>query len=81
MEEAKNLSGSEAADEKKRIRAEYVINSGKVLKAMGMSVSQFNQLGRQVNEDEVLKEKVSCSHFWRLKIPKIPCASERRAWC
>lgn len=63
MAETKRLSGSEATDEKKRIRAEYVINSGKVLKAMGMSISQFNQFGRQVNEDEVLKEKVSCSHF------------------
>jgi len=61
--ESKRLSGTEAADEKKRIRAEYVINSGKVLKAMGMSISQFNQLGRQVNQDEALKEKVSCSLF------------------
>lgn len=63
MAESKRLSASEAKDEQKRIRAEYVINSGKVLKAMGMSISQFNQLGRQVNQDEVLKEKVSCSHF------------------
>lgn len=70
MEEAKSLSGTELSDEQKRIRAEYVINSGKVLKAMGMSVSQFNQLGRQVNQDEVLKEKVSCCHGGRLKIPK-----------
>jgi hypothetical protein len=80
MEEANSLSGTEAADEKKRIRAEYVINSGKVLKAMGMSVSQFNQLGRQVNQDEVLKEKVSCGHGRRHKILKNSCASEWRAW-
>lgn len=59
MAESKRLPATEQKDEQKRIRAEYVINSSKVLKAMGMSVSQFNQLGRQVNQDEVLKEKVS----------------------
>jgi hypothetical protein len=58
MAESKKLSGTEATDEQKRIRAEYVINSSKVLKALGMSVSQFNQVGRQVNQDESLKEKV-----------------------
>ena len=70
--ESKQLSGTEATDEQKRIRAEYIINSSKVLKALGMSVSQFNQVGRQVNQDESLKEKVSC----RLKYL---CASEWRA--
>ena len=79
MAEAKNLSGREATDEQKRIRAEYVINSGKVLKAMGMSVSQFNQLGRQVNQDEVLKEKVSCSHLGISKFQNFHVASERLA--
>ena len=48
-----------ATDDQKRIRAEYLVNSSKVLKAMGMSVSQFNQLSREVNQNEELKEKVS----------------------
>lgn len=59
MSERKQKKGAEATEDQKRIRAEYVINSGKVLKAMGMSVSQFNHLSREVNKDEELKEKVS----------------------
>lgn len=51
--------GGTATEDQKRIRAEYLVNSSKVLKAMGMSVSQFNQLSREVNENEELKEKVS----------------------
>jgi hypothetical protein len=58
-EQRKQKKGVEATEDQKRIRAEYVINSGKVLKAMGMSVSQFNHLSREVNKDEELKEKVS----------------------
>lgn len=76
MAESKRLSAEDAKDEQKRIHAEYVINSGKVLKAMGMSVSQFNQLGRQVNQDEVLKEKVSYIFFAASQNFKISCASE-----
>ncbi len=45
-------------EDRSRIHAEYVMNSGKVLKAMGMSISQFNQLGREVSQDPPLKEKV-----------------------
>lgn len=46
-------------EEQKNIMAEYVVNSSKVLETMGMSVSQFNQLGRQVGDSSQLKEKVS----------------------
>eukprot|EP00521_Asterionellopsis_glacialis_P018142 CAMPEP_0195296456 /NCGR_PEP_ID=MMETSP0707-20130614/19523_1 /TAXON_ID=33640 /ORGANISM="Asterionellopsis glacialis, Strain CCMP134" /LENGTH=259 /DNA_ID=CAMNT_0040357983 /DNA_START=45 /DNA_END=824 /DNA_ORIENTATION=+ len=42
----------------KRIAAEYVMRSNEVLKAMGMTVPQFNQLGRLVGQDKKLKEKV-----------------------
>lgn len=45
-------------ESQERIHAEYVLSSSKVLKAMGMSVTQFNQLGRQIGQDSALKEKV-----------------------
>ena len=48
----------ELTDAQKRITSEYVVNSSKVLEAMGMSVGQFNQLGRQVGSNGDLKEKV-----------------------
>jgi hypothetical protein len=52
-------------EQQKRITAEYVVNSSKVLESMGMSVSQFNQLGRQVGNDPELKEKVRQSVLWK----------------
>lgn len=45
-------------EEYKRACAEYVLNSSKVVKALGLSVSQFNQLGREVKKNKLLKEKV-----------------------
>ncbi len=45
-------------EEYKRACAEYVLNSSKVVKALGLSVSQFNQLGREVKRNTLLKEKV-----------------------
>lgn len=65
MTAGKQKHGSEATEDQKRIRAEYLVNSGKVLKAMGMSVSQFNQLSREVNQDEELKEKVNRNQILR----------------
>jgi hypothetical protein len=38
--------------------SEYALNSSKVIRALGLSVAQFNQIGRQVSSDPVLKEKV-----------------------
>lgn len=52
----------EPTEAQKRITSEYVVNSSKVLEAMGMSVSQFNQLGRQVGANSELKEKVSTNN-------------------
>ena len=63
LQKDKRAIGNAATEEKKRIQAEYVVNSARVLKAMGVSVSQFNQLGRQVNQDEELKEKVSSNRI------------------
>lgn len=45
-------------EEYKRACAEYVLNSSKAIKALGLSVSQFNQLGREIKKDKFLKEKV-----------------------
>lgn len=36
----------------------YKLQSGQVLEALGMSVNQFNLLGRQISRDKMLKEKV-----------------------
>jgi len=41
-----------------RAESKYILNSSKVIKAFGLSIPQFNQLGREVMENEELKEKV-----------------------
>jgi len=46
------------SEEYKRAYAQYVLNSSRVIRALGLSVSQFNQLGREINNDPELKEKV-----------------------
>lgn len=45
----------------KRAYAEYVLNSSKAINALGLSVTQFNQLGREIRKDNELKEKVCSS--------------------
>ncbi len=52
------LSPEQQKEEYKRACAEYVLNSTKVIKALGLSVSQFNQLGREIKKNGPLKEKV-----------------------
>ena len=52
------LATDELTEAQKRVTSEYVLHASKVLEAMGMSVGQFNQLGRQVGSDRDLKEKV-----------------------
>ncbi len=47
-----------AEEEYKRACAEYVLNSSKAINALGLSVTQFNQLGREISKDKSLKEKV-----------------------
>mmetsp|Transcript_12189 Transcript_12189/g.14335 ORF Transcript_12189/g.14335 Transcript_12189/m.14335 type:complete len:388 (+) Transcript_12189:56-1219(+) len=44
--------------EYQRACAQYVLHSGKMIRSMGLSVSQFNQLGREVGSDKILKERV-----------------------
>eukprot|EP00554_Chaetoceros_debilis_P000645 CAMPEP_0194085736 /NCGR_PEP_ID=MMETSP0149-20130528/18599_1 /TAXON_ID=122233 /ORGANISM="Chaetoceros debilis, Strain MM31A-1" /LENGTH=544 /DNA_ID=CAMNT_0038768689 /DNA_START=189 /DNA_END=1820 /DNA_ORIENTATION=+ len=64
-------------EEYKRACAEYVLNSSKAIKALGLSVSQFNQLGREVSKNSDLKEKVmEQAYLYRMastiKMDKIP---------
>lgn len=47
-----------ALEEEKKIATQYQANSGRVLRAMGMSIDRFNELGREISRDERLKEKV-----------------------
>jgi len=44
--------------EYRRACAQYVLHSGKMIRSMGLTVSQFNQLGREVGSDKILKERV-----------------------
>jgi hypothetical protein len=51
-------TGTDMKEAEKHINAQYVQNSGRVLRALGMTVAEFNALGRQISQDEHLKEKV-----------------------
>ena len=35
------------------------MNSRKVIRALGLTIPQFNQIAREVMEDELLREKVN----------------------
>lgn len=64
-------------EEHKRACAEYVLNSSKAIKALGLSVSQFNQIGREISKNTSLKEKVmEQAYLYRMastiKMDKIP---------
>lgn len=61
----------------KRACAEYVLNSSKAINALGLSVTQFNQLGREIARNRELKEKVmEQAYLYRMastiKMDKIP---------
>lgn len=45
-------------DGERQINSQYVQNSERVLRALGMTVNQFNDLGRQITQDEKLRERV-----------------------
>jgi len=60
LDRSRKGSGS-AMDEEHKIAAHYQENSGRVLRAMGMPVDRFNELGREISQDEKLKEKVSAN--------------------
>ncbi len=58
-QEKVGMAVEQQKEEYKRACAEYVLNSSKVIKALGLSVSQFNQLGREIRKNGPLKERVS----------------------
>ena len=45
-----------------RANTQYLVNSGKIIRALGLSVAQFNKIGREVSKDDVMKERVSVLH-------------------
>lgn len=51
-------SSGSLPDREGKVREQYQSNSGRVLRAMGMSVDRFNELGREIARDERLKDKV-----------------------
>ena len=55
---AKEKNEDNSKEAYKRACAQYVLNSSKAIHALGLSVSQFNQLGRTVAKDDLLKERV-----------------------
>lgn len=76
---ANSASGEVDDDQEgyKRACAEYVLNSTKVIKALGLSVSQFNQMGRDIRKNKPLKEKImEQAYLYRMastvKMDKIP---------
>mmetsp|Transcript_28329 Transcript_28329/g.32370 ORF Transcript_28329/g.32370 Transcript_28329/m.32370 type:complete len:300 (-) Transcript_28329:22-921(-) len=51
-------SSSSKDEKEERIATEYAMHSAKVLESFGMTVKQFNDLGKQVGKSTDLKEKV-----------------------
>ncbi|KAL7568826.1 hypothetical protein ACA910_007239 [Epithemia clementina (nom. ined.)] len=49
---------AQQAKNRRKIAQTYIRNSGKVLRAMGMTVKQFNELGGEISQDTKLKGKV-----------------------
>lgn len=47
------------SDRVHEIESQYVKNSERVLRALGLSVHRFNELGKEVSEDPMLRERVS----------------------
>lgn len=58
---AATSSSGECADDAKKQRAEsaFLLQSTRAVKSLGMTVAQFNQIGREVITDPALRERVS----------------------
>jgi Domain of unknown function (DUF4168) len=70
--------GSSIYEAERQINLHYVQNSERVLRALGMSVNQFNDLGKQITQDEKLREKVRRVGSGRFGISP-PCDADRRS--
>uniref|UniRef100_A0A7S2JZP0 DUF4168 domain-containing protein n=1 Tax=Leptocylindrus danicus TaxID=163516 RepID=A0A7S2JZP0_9STRA len=67
-----------------RANTQYLVNSGKIIRALGLSVTQFNKIGREVSKDEVLKERVTeQAYLYRLaaslNMDKIPLIEDSQS--
>lgn len=75
---ATGKSAQDALDAaKKRAESAFLLQSTKAVKALGMTVTQFNQIGREVMSDPALKERVSeQSYLYRMasvvNLEKVP---------
>eukprot|EP00560_Eucampia_antarctica_P010100 CAMPEP_0197830154 /NCGR_PEP_ID=MMETSP1437-20131217/6758_1 /TAXON_ID=49252 ORGANISM="Eucampia antarctica, Strain CCMP1452" /NCGR_SAMPLE_ID=MMETSP1437 /ASSEMBLY_ACC=CAM_ASM_001096 /LENGTH=373 /DNA_ID=CAMNT_0043432355 /DNA_START=160 /DNA_END=1281 /DNA_ORIENTATION=- len=49
---------NENEEEYKRACAQCVLQSTKAIRALGLTVGQFNQIGREIGNDELLKQRV-----------------------
>lgn len=71
---------------KKRAESAFILQSTKAVKALGMTVTQFNQIGREVVSDPALKERVSeQAYLYRMasaihleKVPLLEDPSSRK---
>ncbi|CAB9505832.1 expressed unknown protein [Seminavis robusta] len=58
VERSPSEKSEDPQERERKVADQYQANSGRVLRAMGMSVDRFNELGREISRDENLKEKV-----------------------
>jgi len=84
---AKGKSSQDPLDAaKKRAESAFLLLSTKAVKALGMTVTQFNQIGREVISDPALKERVSeQAYLYRMastvdleKVPLLEDPSSRK---
>ncbi|KAL7480713.1 hypothetical protein ACHAW6_006382 [Cyclotella cf. meneghiniana] len=59
LSNAKKLKKNNADAVKTNAESEFLLQSTKAVKALGLTVAQFNEIGREVLADTVLKERVS----------------------
>jgi hypothetical protein len=55
----KKSSSKYDSEQEKRKHAQYILQSGKIIRSLGLTVSQFNQISREVAKDIPLKDRVS----------------------
>lgn len=71
-------------DSERRAADQYQANSWRVLRAMGMSIDRFNELGREISKNEKLKDKVmEQAYLYRMaamvNLDQIPVPHEETA--
>lgn len=85
-EAERNLPRDALSEAKKRAESAFLLLSTKAVEALGMSVTQFNQIGREVLSDPVLKERIAeQAYLYRMassihldKVPLLEDPSSRK---